>query len=579
MASLAQDPRRSASRRTRARLAGAVCLAAVQALSACAGAGAAELPPSPHARFSTDPARSAPVWRWRRIALSASGQGQGIAAVAVEPRRGGRIAVGDGAGVALQAPGERFRFAARVADVSDLAFDAQGGLWVASLSGLWRLERDGRLLDRSPAPGEAARTVHRVHVSGDWVVAATEAGAWASLDGRAWVRLADGLPGGPVTAIARDGSLEVAGATGDFGLFLLAGRELWRVRLGRGAGRPELREARRLTLSNAPSGEAPVDLASSAAGAEVVVLYPRLLAVRAPGDAARIWRPVLPPGAVARRLGRGAGRVWLATDQGLLHARGWEGPWRRSESPAGRASVLGLAATAEGDGLLAASPSGLLRGAPVLLAGEPMAPGGEPRAHRSHVPDPGRDPDIRSVHAASLRYLDLGPERMRQLAAGLAVRGWLPSVSLRLAGARDSSWGRDDDQSFVSGETRFLRDRDQGRSLDLEASLVMSWQLGDLAFDGDAIDVSREHRLVVSLRDNVLDEVNQLYFERRGLLEQLRGDPPPAPDERLRMQLRAAELAAGLDAWTGGWFSSRARGSDLASTTHPSQGPGPEVSR
>jgi hypothetical protein len=55
----------------------------------------------------------------------------------------------------------------------------------------------------------------------------------------------------------------------------------------------------------------------------------------------------------------------------------------------------------------------------------------------------------------------------------------------------------------------------------------------------------------------VLDEVTQLYFERRRTLLALRG---AAGDdaEQARLRLRADELAAGLDAWTGGFFSRRA---------------------
>ncbi len=50
------------------------------------------------------------------------------------------------------------------------------------------------------------------------------------------------------------------------------------------------------------------------------------------------------------------------------------------------------------------------------------------------------------------------------------------------------------------------------------------------------------------------------------LLESL-AHPEEAPDlDRRALQLRADELAAGLDAWTGGWFSSP--------EAHPALGPG-----
>jgi hypothetical protein len=128
-------------------------------------------------------------------------------------------------------------------------------------------------------------------------------------------------------------------------------------------------------------------------------------------------------------------------------------------------------------------------------------------------------------------------------------------LSLRFEASEDRERNRDSDQAFLSGETRYLVDRDKERARGLEASVVLSWDLGDIAYNPDAIDLSREARLVISLRDSVLDEINQLYFERRGLL-QLLAQPADAGDQDLlAVARRAAELAAGLDAWTGGWFS------------------------
>jgi hypothetical protein len=89
------------------------------------------------------------------------------------------------------------------------------------------------------------------------------------------------------------------------------------------------------------------------------------------------------------------------------------------------------------------------------------------------------------------------------------------------------------------------------RSRDYGVTLSLSWDLGDAAFHPDSIDVSREARAVVELRDDVLDEVNRLYFERLRVLASL---DTADPKDIALLRLRAAELAAGLDAWTGGWF-------------------------
>ena len=129
---------------------------------------------------------------------------------------------------------------------------------------------------------------------------------------------------------------------------------------------------------------------------------------------------------------------------------------------------------------------------------------------------------------------------------------------MQLARAEDRDRGTDRDEAIVSGDLRRTTDRAQGRARDAEARMVLSWDLGDILYHSDAVDVSREAREVIKLRDDVLDEVTQLYFERRRVLAELVALQGPAEADRLRLELRAAELAAGIDAWTGGWFS-RAR--------------------
>ena len=89
--------------------------------------------------------------------------------------------------------------------------------------------------------------------------------------------------------------------------------------------------------------------------------------------------------------------------------------------------------------------------------------------------------------------------------------------------------------------------------------MTLQWDLGDTAFDERWIDVSREGRLLAALRDDVLDEVNQLYFERQRVLAELAALPADDPAS-LGRRLRTEELAAGLDGWTGGWFTRRLGG-------------------
>jgi hypothetical protein len=102
---------------------------------------------------------------------------------------------------------------------------------------------------------------------------------------------------------------------------------------------------------------------------------------------------------------------------------------------------------------------------------------------------------------------------------------------------------------------RRLQDRDRSESDGYGVTVELSWDLGVAAFNPEHVDVSREARLVAQLRDDVLDEINQLYFERQRVLASIEAPPPDTTPALLR--LRADELASGLDAWTGGWFSAQ----------------------
>jgi predicted transcriptional regulator len=159
----------------------------------------------------------------------------------------------------------------------------------------------------------------------------------------------------------------------------------------------------------------------------------------------------------------------------------------------------------------------------------------------------------------------------------LRQRAYWPEVGLRFDAEFDSDDQRDDDQAFLSGDTRRLFDhrRDEGRSY--QATIELDWDLGGVVYPLESVDLSRELRQVVSLRDDVADEINQLYFERQSIREKLSEQALAGGSveagEVARLHWRAQELDAGLDAWTGGWISRwRALQSDSADLAfHPDQ--------
>jgi hypothetical protein len=320
----------------------------------------------------------------------------------------------------------------------------------------------------------------------------------------------------------------------------------------------------RVAIPFASGQRPPIDIALDVGDVAVAVIFESELVVREAGAAD--WeqlRPTLPPGASALRLAAALDRYWLATDRGLLVAPNLRGPWRRAQVNSGSDAIFDL--EIGGGALYAATDNGLAVAqlAPESSNATAASPFASELPAAAEVPQPIVDPsepDVHSVHRAALRYLSLDPSRIAALRRGVSRRGWLPILSFRATRDHDRGRHSDYDEAFISGEMRRFNDRDYDRNRDLELQLVVSWDFGDIAYHPESIDVSREAREIIELRDDVLDEITQLYFERRRVLAVIALQPDsPAASE---LQLRAAQLVAGIDAWTGGWY-----GRQLSTTT------------
>ncbi len=245
------------------------------------------------------------------------------------------------------------------------------------------------------------------------------------------------------------------------------------------------------------------------------------------------------------------GRLWVASERGV-----YSFALNRVGASAARveldADALELKLAARG--LLVATPRGI---ALVPLTRPPLADLAL-RARRSV------GPDVASVQRATLAYLELSPARVSRLDARARRAGFYPQLRTTFSLDRDRSRAREHDQAFSSGSVRDLldRDSDQGRKLSFDVQLV--WDLAKLASPDHALSVSRERRQLIELRDQVLERVNRLYFERLRVLAELEALAPERHRERPELQLRVRELTAHLDAWTGGVFSRRAASSARA---------------
>lgn len=431
----------------------------------------------------------------------------------------------------------------------DLVFDDEGSLWMATERGVFLGRRGQAAVERSPGPG-AARVAHRFAraVDGRLAVATARgvfirdlaATSWRAVDGRTAVT--------EVTAIGFD-------RTGR--LWWVSEGDLYESGSKSSSFNENDLSPRR---SPVPGLRDPVvDLARAPEGSWVALTARGLLRRTGPGQGGGEGWEVFPlglaPGASARRLTFTGRAVWLATDRGLARIPwGPDGPGRSGRlaaEPVGRAlgSSPVNALAVRGEELLVAAARGLGH----------RLPGGGRRQVAPVAPAGGTslgaaDPSLREVQRATLRHLALDRGPLRSLAARARARGWLPEVELRggYGGARSREL--DVDETFSSGEPRLFTDHERRRSRDFDVFAVLRWDLGDTVYHPEELDIAKERREVIELRDEILDEVNQLYVERQRALLSLAALADLRSPEARRLALRADELGAGLDAWTGGWW-------------------------
>jgi photosystem II stability/assembly factor-like uncharacterized protein len=162
------------------------------------------------------------------------------------------------------------------------------------------------------------------------------------------------------------------------------------------------------------------------------------------------------------------------------------------------------------------------------------------------------EPSIVEIQQAAIRYAEVHPEKIEKWRKAAAKRAWLPD--LRIGYDKNKDWQSSD--YFYKGA---YMDNDITEGKDWSWSISLTWELGDLIWNDDQTSIDTRSRLMVQLREDVLNEVTRLYFERRRLQIEMLLSPPEEIKDRIEKELRLQELTADIDALTGFYLSKRLR--------------------
>lgn len=150
------------------------------------------------------------------------------------------------------------------------------------------------------------------------------------------------------------------------------------------------------------------------------------------------------------------------------------------------------------------------------------------------------EPTIQELQRIAVDYAEVAPEKIKSWRRRAQVKAIMPEVSLDFDRTVTTALGSTYDRTAVGPQ---------------DWGINLKWNVGELIWNNDQTSIDSRSKLMVELRDDILNELTRLYFERRRLQIEIASQPAPVFTETAEKKLRVEELTALIDGLTGGYFS------------------------
>lgn len=229
----------------------------------------------------------------------------------------------------------------------------------------------------------------------------------------------------------------------------------------------------------------------------------------------------------------GGNRIFLATQNGVFDCRGDS---CKQLYPGADFKSCNHLALSPKDELYVASDKGLY----LMSLRDNKIEGEKSENINKNLSLPKEEPTIQQIQKEAVKYAEVYPEKIANWRKQARIGALLPEVDLSY-------------DKTVYTSTSFP----QGRSFigPLDWGVTLSWDLGDLIFSPEQTSIDVRSRLMVQLRDDILNEVTRLYFERKRIQFELDESENIGQKAKAEKDLRLQELSASIDALTGGYLT------------------------
>ncbi len=237
----------------------------------------------------------------------------------------------------------------------------------------------------------------------------------------------------------------------------------------------------------------------------------------------------------------GALQLYAATDNGVFSYKA--GYWEINVAGIGGISTNDLVLDVKGNMYLASED-----GVYVKNAVEPNVDG-LAASWEDYVDinlDFNQEPTIRDVQRMAIEYANVNPQQINSWHNQSRAKAFFPTWSMGLSRADSDVYHWD----TGANPDVLVKGRDY-----VDWSTSLSWDFSDLIWSSDHTSIDSRSKLMSELRQDILDQVTRVYFERRRIQVELVAKADLTADTYIEKGLRLQELTALLDGLTGGEFS------------------------
>ncbi len=158
------------------------------------------------------------------------------------------------------------------------------------------------------------------------------------------------------------------------------------------------------------------------------------------------------------------------------------------------------------------------------------------------------EPPFIELQKAAIDHADVNPEKIKRWHTQSRLKALAPKVSLGWDKNTDSNY-----EIYTSATKDYVTVGPDDISSGMDVSV--SWDIAGLIWSDDQTSIDVRSRLMVQLRNDILDDLRRVYFERKRLQFDLMVNPPKDLKSRFDKEMRIQELTQAIDDLTGNYFS------------------------